>query len=117
MGMLGAAVFPVVPGREERVRNFGSEIAEHLAEFERLNREGGKWTQFAVFLQETPMGNLAIITWELEEPENVRVAFADTPFDNWWQDYLRDVLGFDIRSFLADQPMPALPSTIYEWRA
>jgi hypothetical protein len=117
MAYLGASAFPVVPGQEERVRNFGQEVALHQEEFDRLNREAGGWKHFAVFLQESPMGNLAIMTWELEDPTKVRQAFTDSPYDNWWLDYLRDVLGIDIRNWPSDQPPPSPPPQGFEWRA
>jgi hypothetical protein len=41
MGYLGAVAFPIVPGQEDRVRNFGEEVAKHQDEWERLMRENG----------------------------------------------------------------------------
>jgi hypothetical protein len=116
MGYLGAVTFPIVPGQEDRVRNFGQEVAEHQDEWERLNREAGGWTRFVMFLQETPMGNFAINTWELEDPSKVRQAFSDTPYDSWWLDYIRDVFGLDIRNWPSDQPPPSPPPMVFEWR-
>ena len=117
MGYLGAVVFPIVPGQEDRVRNFGDEVAKHQDEWERLNREAGDWKHFAMFLQETPMGNFAINTWELEDPSKVRLAFTDTAYDQWWLDYIRDVFGLDIRNWPQDQPPPSPPPMVFEWRA
>ncbi len=117
MGYLGAVVFPVLPGQEDRVRNFGEEVAQHQDEWERLNREAGGWTQFAMFLQETPMGNFAINTWELENPSEVRGAFTDSAHDSWWLDYIRDVFGLDIRNWPTDQPPPSPPPMVFGWRA
>ncbi len=117
MGYLGAVVLPIIPGQEERVRNFAQEVAQHQEEWERLNREAGGWTQFAVFLQETPMGNFAIQTWEVEDPSSVRQSFGTSPYDSWYQDYLRDVHGVDLRNWPADQPPPTPPPMVFEWRA
>src|SRR5436309_26533 len=35
VGYFGAVALPVVPGQEDRVRNFGKEVAEHQEEWER----------------------------------------------------------------------------------
>lgn len=117
MGHLGAVALPVVPGQEDRVRNFGQEVAEHKAEWERLNAEAGGYTMYAVFLQETPMGNFAIHAFELDDPSKVRQLFTDSAHDTWWLDYLRDVNGIDLRNWPADQPPPAPPPLTFEWRA
>lgn len=37
MGYLGAVTFPVLPGQEDRVRNFEQEVAQHQGEWERLS--------------------------------------------------------------------------------
>lgn len=116
MGYVGAAVFPVVPGQEDRVRNFGQEVGEHQEEWERLNREAGGWTRFNIFLQETPMGNFAIMNWELEDPSKVRLSFTDSAYDTWWLDFIRDVFGVDIRALPPDQ-QPAPPPMVFEWKA
>ena len=116
MGHLGAVFFPIVPGQEDRVRNFGDEIAQHKEEWERLMRENGGWKHFAVFLQETPMGNFAIQTWELDDPSQVRQSFGDSAYDAWWLDYLRDVHNIDVRNWPADQPPPSPPPMVFEWR-
>lgn len=114
MGYLTAAAFPVLPGQIERVRNFGKELQPNLEEFERLNREAGDFRRFAIFLQESPMGDLAIYVFEAEDPRTVRGSFTDSAYDTWWLDFLRDVHGLDIRS-LPEVPPP--PPMVYEWKA
>jgi hypothetical protein len=117
MGVRGVVALPIVPGQEDRVRNFGQEVAQHQEEWERLNRETGGWSRFEIFLQETPMGNFAIHSWELEDPTKIRQMFTDSDYDAWWLDYLRDVNGVDIRNWPADQPPPMPPPLVYEWSA
>jgi hypothetical protein len=114
MSYVSAAAFPILPGQAERVRNFGAELEEHREEFERLNREHGVFRRFSVFLQESPMGDLALYVFELADPSTVRFAFTDTPYDTWWQDYLRDVHGLDIRALPA---VPPPPPVVFDWQA
>jgi hypothetical protein len=116
VGYTGAVALSIVPGQEDRVRNFEQELAPHRQEWERLNREAGGWTRFSVHFQETPMGNFMVNSWELEEPEKVRQAFTDSPFDAWWLDFLRDVNGIDLRNLPPEQA-PTPPPLVFEWRA
>ena len=114
MGYLTAAAFPVMPGQVERVKNFGQEVDPHKKEFDRLNREAGDFKRFSVFLQESPMGDLAIFVFEFDDPSKVRTSFTDSPYDTWWLDYLRDVHGLDIRA-LPEVPSP--PPMVFDWKA
>jgi hypothetical protein len=117
MSFMGAVALPIVPGQEHRVRNFGQDVEQHQEEWERLNREAGGFSSFRVFLQETPMGNLALQVYELEDPTKVRTAFTTSAHDEWWLDYLRDVHGIDLRTWPADQPPPTPPPMVFEWSA
>jgi hypothetical protein len=112
-----AVAFPIVPGQEDRVRNFGQEVAQHQEEWERLNREAGGFTAFHVVLEEWPGLTVAIHSWEVEDPSKMRTAFIDSPHDAWWLDYLRDVHGIDLRNWPADQPPPTPPPLVFEWKA
>jgi hypothetical protein len=112
VGYLSASVFPVLPGQKDRVKNFGNELAPHIEEFERLNRDG-TFTRFNVYLQETPMGDFAIWAFEVDDPTKVRTSFTDSAYDTWYLDYLRDVHGVDIRS-MTEVPNP--PPLVYEWK-
>ncbi|HJP65605.1 MAG TPA: hypothetical protein VKA30_04795 [Actinomycetota bacterium] len=114
MAYVTAAAFPVLPGQADRVRNFAKELEPHMEEFERLNKEAGDFRRFSVFLQESPMGDLAIFVFEVADPSKVRLAFTETPYDQWWLDYLRDVHGLDIRGM---PEVPSPPPIVYDWQA
>lgn len=111
MGTLIPAALPVLPGQSDRVRNFEKEMEPHRAEFERLNKEATV-TRYTTHLQESPQGDIAIHTFEVEDPSRVPRSFTDSAYDNWWLDYLRDVHGIDIRS-MPSPPSPAMPA--FEW--
>ena len=113
MGVLIPTVLPVLPGQTERVRNFQKELEPHRQEWERLNREATV-TRYNVYLQETPMGDLAIHEMEADDPTKIRNQFTDSACDNWWLDYLRDVHGIDMRRMsVEDQPKP--PPPVFTW--
>lgn len=111
MAYMVSGAFPVLPGKADRVRNFGKELAPNQAEFERLCRECGGFTHFNVTLQESPMGDLAIYAMVLEDPSKVRMAFGDSPYDKWWLGYLKDVHGVDLS---AGTPPP--PPSVFTWQ-
>jgi hypothetical protein len=115
MGYLTAVAFPVLQGQAERVKNFGQEVEPHKEEFERLNRDAGDFKRFSVFLQESPMGDLALFVFEFDDPSKVRTSFTDSPYDTWWLDYLRDVHGLDLRAALEEGQTP--PPMVFDWKA
>lgn len=113
MGVLIPAVLPVLPGQSDRVRNFEKELAPHREQWERLNREATV-TRYNVYLQETPMGDLAIHAMEADDPSRIPRVFTDSSCDAWWLDYLRDVHGIDLRGVpLEKQPAP--PPPVFLW--
>jgi hypothetical protein len=114
MGTLIAAALPVLPGKSDRVRNFGKELEEHREEWERLNKEA-TITRYVSWLQESPQGDIEIVVMEAEDPSRIRPYIAgDTPHDSWWLDYLRDVHGMDLRGLTPDQ-WPASPPPTFRW--
>ena len=111
MGELIAFTAPVQPGKSDRVRSFGEELAEHQAEFERLNKEATV-TRFAITLQETPMGDFAIFLTEADDPTRLPRTFTDSAYDTWWVAWLKDVIGLDLAAM--PEP-PAPPQVAYDW--
>jgi hypothetical protein len=115
MGIQIAVAFPVLPGQADRVRHFDEEIEQHTDEWERLNR-GATVTRYGVWLQESPMGDLAIVVMEADDPTQISREFTETDYDQWWLDYLRDVHGIDLHGVSQEQ-IPTPPPQVYEWKA
>jgi hypothetical protein len=116
MGVLISYALPIVPGQEDRVRRLRDEMGPHIEEFERLNKEATV-TRFWSYLQETPMGNLAIYTMEVDDPSRIRpLVDAGTPYDEWWLDFTRDVHGMNLRNITPEQ-RPASPVPVFMWPA
>ena len=111
MAFMGSVALPVLPGKTERVRNIGKEIAAHQAEWDRLCRETGAFQHYNVTLQESPQGDLCIYSMVLEDPGKVRMAFGETPYDQWWLAFVKDVHGLDIKHGAP------LPPSVFTWRA
>ena len=115
MGVQIAVAFPVVEGQRDRVVNFGRELEPNLDEWERLNREATV-TRYGVWLQESPMGDLAIVVMEADDPTKIGRAFTDSAYDRWWLDFLRDCHGIALHG-LSPEEIPSPPPQVYEWKA
>jgi hypothetical protein len=85
---------PVLPGKDERVRNFRSELEPHRAAYDELNRRATV-TRHDIYLQESPQGALVITIMETDDPSRLLRPFADNPHDNWWRAWNKDVHGID----------------------
>ncbi|MDQ3759566.1 MAG: hypothetical protein M3331_06470 [Actinomycetota bacterium] len=91
-----AFVIPIKPGKTEVDRSAmescwrGERRADHESSRERLGI-----TSEAVWIQETPGGDVAVVHLEADDLE---VAFqgmgtSEEPFDRWFREYVRDVHG------------------------
>jgi hypothetical protein len=74
------------------------------AEFEDFHRRVGL-TSEAWYLQQSPQGDVFILTLEGDPPGAVRtLAGSDHPFDQWFKEQSREVHGVDF-----NQPLPGPP--------
>ncbi len=114
MGHLIVAALPVLPGQSDRVRNFGKDLEEHRAEFDRLNREA-TITRYVSYLHESPQGDVEIVIMEADDPSRIRSYIrGDSAYDSWWLDYLRDVHGMDLRP-IPEGRWPVPPGPTFSW--
>ena len=111
MPYMASVALPVLPGKAERVRSIGQEIAVHQAEWDRLCREAGSFRFYNVTLQQNPAGDLCIYSMVLDEPDKVRMRFGDTDYDRWWLAFIVDVHGLDLSNGAA------MPPSVYTWQA
>jgi len=110
-----AAMFPILPGKTERVKEIGAGLSgEHAAGFDasqqQLNVPVESW-----HLQPTPMGDFLLVYLEAEDPLLMFQNFAQASdsASRFLKDGIKECTGVDL-----DQAMPALPSTpILDYRA
>ena len=88
------AALPVIPGMEGRAEELREGLARHWTAYEELNRKAGL-KRHLEFLQRGPAGATAITIFEADDLSKLGRAFSDTPYDNWWRAYVKDVHGFD----------------------
>lgn len=112
MAFMASVALPVLPGEADRVRNIGTEIAKHQAEWDRLCKETGEFTNYNVTLQERSDGDLCIYSMVLEDPAKVRMAFGSSAYDQWWLNFAKDVHGIDLSG-----GGPTLPPSVFTWSA
>jgi hypothetical protein len=92
-------IAPLLPGKTETDRAAmiscwrGDRQEAYAASRRRLGI-----TREAVFIQDTPAGDVAVVYLEADDVEAAfkGMATSDDPFDQWFRDHLRDVHGFNI---------------------
>lgn len=110
-----AAMFPILPGKTERVKEIGAGLSgEHAAAFKSSQEKLGVPVE-SWHLQQTPMGDFLVVYLEAEDPLAMFQSFAkaEGPSDTFLKDGILECTGVDL-----NQGMPALPSTpVLDFRA
>ena len=105
---LGAAAFPILPGKTDDWRKFIGELnGSRRAEYEANRKALG--VRERAFFQPTPMGDMVVLTLEGDDPGGafVKLAQMTDPFSTWFRAQVKEVHGFDLADVAAG-PMPAL---------
>jgi hypothetical protein len=112
---LEAAAFPILPGKTDAFKQFtrdlaGPRKAEHAASRKRL---GVKLE--SVFLQQTPMGDMAVVVTDGDKSfaqTSQAIAMSKDPFDVWFLEKTKAIHGVDI-----SQPPPGPPpEKVFDYR-
>jgi hypothetical protein len=93
-----AFVAPILPGKRDQWEAFMAQITgPRRAEFNASRRNAGVHER--TFLQETPMGDFAIVTLEGDSPSESfgAIANADDAFTHWFVQQVQEIHGFDLR--------------------
>jgi hypothetical protein len=105
---------PLLPGKAEAARAWAHEaFVTRKADLDE-SRQSLKSTREEVFLNRTPMGDIAVVYIEAEDPVRANQQFAASrrPFDRWFKDRLKEVFPPQIDF---DQPVPT-NEEIWDWR-
>ncbi|MHB8645697.1 MAG: hypothetical protein ACYDAR_07905 [Thermomicrobiales bacterium] len=108
---LFAMAVPIPPGKTDQWRQFigqlnGVRKAEYKASRERLG------VRECTFLQQTPHGDMVIVTLEGDDPARAFTAFGQgtDPFTEWFVAQVKEIHNFDLR-----QPPPGpLPELVVD---
>ncbi len=105
---LVAVAFPIAPGKSDEWRAWMDEITgPRRAEFVASRRNAG--VRERTFLQQTPMGDLVIVTLEGDDPLRSfgQMMSADDAFTSWFLERVQSVHGVDLT-----EPMTEAPSVL-----
>ena len=96
---------PCLPGGADKLRGLAEACrGERHQEFDDFHRRIGL-TAEQWFLQQTPQGELFILTLEGDPHGAVaKLAGSDHPFDRWFKERAREIHGVDF-----NQPLPGPP--------
>ena len=110
-GMALAA--PLAPGKTDAASNWAKEAFERRRDELTQSRLRLNQTREEVFLNRTPMGDIAVIYLEGEDPERANTQFAASQelYDRWFKDRLKELFPPFIDF---DQPVPP-NQLIHEW--
>lgn len=105
---------PVLPGQAEAIRRMQDEaLGPRRTEYEESRRRLGI-TKEMVWVQRTPVGEMALIYWEAENPQRAleEMARSQNEFDNRFRQFLQEVHGVDVTQ---EQPPPS--ELVFNWQA
>jgi len=92
-------IAPLLPGKTETDRTAmisswqGDRTEAHEASRRRLGI-----TREAMYIQSTPMGDIAVVYFEADDVEAALkgMAVSDDPYDQWFRDHVREVHGINV---------------------
>ena len=111
MSRLFAMAIPVLQGQEQEWQNFAHDLKDtYYEEFQASRRKLG--VRERAFLQQTPMGEMVIVTLEGDNPEKAFEDFAkgNDAFTKWFMDSVKRLHGVD----LSAPPPGPLPTMIVD---
>ncbi|PKL77325.1 MAG: hypothetical protein CVV27_05850 [Candidatus Melainabacteria bacterium HGW-Melainabacteria-1] len=109
------AMFPILPGKTDRVKEIGAGLAGEQAAAFNESQKQLKVPVESWHLQQTPMGDFLLVYLECDDVGQMFGSFAQAqgPSDRFLKDGVKECTGVDL-----NQPMPGLPSfPILDYRA
>jgi hypothetical protein len=106
-----AYVLPILPGQTEAAKGFASDLeaAGYRDRYAELNRRAHV-TEHGEWVAHLPAGDVLIVAFSTDTPNQVARTFEDNDYDNWWRARVKRIHGFD----------PAtgggLPERSFSWR-
>ena len=103
-----AMAFPILPGKTEGWKRFIDELnGARKSQFDESRRQLG--VRERTFLQQTPMGDLVVVTLEGDDPAGAFAKFAQgtDEFTTWFKEQVMDAHGVDLAA-PPPGPMPEL---------
>jgi hypothetical protein len=110
-----AFVAPILPGKLEAWRRFNQETLGRWREAHDAANQRDGITRERAWLQQTPEGDMAIISLEVDDPERMfqSMATANSPYDAWFRQQLLEIHGLDLAA-PSEGPISLLE---FDWQA
>lgn len=102
---LFAVAFPIPADKMDQWRRFTGELnGARKAEYQASRRQSGMHER--AFLQQTPQGDMVIVTAEGEDPGAAMATFAQgsDPFTAWFLAQVKEIHGVDLRNLPGPPP-------------
>lgn len=109
-----AMALPILPGQAEGIRRMRDEaLGPRRNEYEESRRQMGVTKEMA-WVQPTPMGEIVLVYWEVEDPQRAlqRMAESQDQFDTWFRQFMQSVHGVDIAG-----GQPPSSELVFDWQA
>ena len=109
-----AMALPILPGQAEGIKRMREEaLGPRRSEYEESRRRMGITKEMA-WVQPTPMGEIVLVYWEVEDPQRAlrQMAESQDQFDSWFRQFIQNVHGVDI----AGGPPPS-SELVFDWQA
>lgn len=103
-------VLPVLPGMEGEIGKWAREMVLHNPDHDRFDRVVGIRRE-QVWLQPTPMGNLAVVSLDVENPQKAYdlQSTSSDPYAIKFREFIKRTTGIDF-----SQPRPS-NEQIFDW--
>ena len=108
MSKLLAFSAPILPGKTEQWKKFIGELkGNRYKDFSESRKNLN--VRERTFLQQTPMGDVVVVTLEGNDPASAFAGFANTnsEFSNWFVKEVEEIHGFNLKDMI-NLPMPEL---------
>ena len=105
---------PIVAGKSEESRRWSKEAYVIRGKELEQSRLAKKLTRESGWLNPTPAGDLLVVLLEGDDPVkgNREFAASKTPYDVWFKEKAQGITGIDF-----NQPLPAVPELVFDFRA
>lgn len=109
-----AMALPILPGQAEGIERMRDEaLGPRRSEYEESRRRMGI-TKETAWVQQTPMGEIVLVYWEVEDPQRAlqQMAESQDQFDAWFRQFLQNIHGVDMAG-----GAPPSSKIVFDWEA
>ena len=105
---------PILPGKTQALKSYSKEMTGPRKEAMKASRKRLGLTTERVWLQQTPMGDFAVVYWEAKDIGKVfeGAMTSKDPFDQWF----REKIIMEVHGMKPGTPMPPMNESIVDYK-